>query len=56
MYEKDGKYYQRRLGWVSTAETNVVKKEIHFVLGSGNHARTFLHRTPEGRIFELPIA
>jgi hypothetical protein len=55
MYEKEGRYYQRhhQLGF-DGRETNVVEKEIHFVLGSGNHARTYLHRTPEGRIFELP--
>jgi tetratricopeptide (TPR) repeat protein len=57
IYSKEGKYYQRRhqVGF-DGRETNVVEKEIHFVLGSGNHARTFLHRTPEGRIFELPVA
>lgn len=57
MSMKDGKYYQRRhqIGF-DGRETNVVEKEIHFVVGSGNHARTYLHRTPEGRIFELPLA
>jgi predicted CXXCH cytochrome family protein len=57
MYEKDGKYYQRRhqIGF-DGKETNVLEKEIHFVLGSGNHARTYLHRTSEGRIVELPAA
>jgi hypothetical protein len=54
-YEKAGKYYQRRhqIGF-GGKETNVVEKEIHFVVGSGNHVRTYLHRTPDGRIFELP--
>lgn len=57
MYQRDGKYYQRRhqLGFEGQ-ETNVVEKEIHFVLGSGNHARTYLHRTSEGRLLELPVA
>jgi predicted CXXCH cytochrome family protein len=57
IYRKDGRYYQRRhqTGFDGT-ETNVVEKEIHLVLGSGNHARTFLHRSPDGRIFELPVA
>ncbi len=32
-----------------------VEKEIHYVLGSGNHARSFLHRTPEGRLLEMPV-
>jgi predicted CXXCH cytochrome family protein len=57
IYEKDGKYYQRRhqIGF-DGSETNVVEKQIDFVLGSGNHARTYLTRTPEGRIYELPLA
>ena len=43
------KYFQRQ----STIDfdgkqTSVVEHEIDFVLGSGNHARTYLHRTPMG--------
>jgi len=54
-YGRDGKYYQRRhqIGF-GGKETNTVEKEIHFVVGSGNHVRTYLHQTPDGRIFELP--
>lgn len=57
LYEKDGRYFQRRhqIGF-DGRETNVVDKEIHFIVGSGNHARTYLHRTRDGRIFELPVA
>lgn len=57
MYRRDGKYYQRRHQKDSDgSEQNIVEKEIHFIVGSGNHARTYLHRTPEGRLFELPVA
>jgi tetratricopeptide (TPR) repeat protein len=35
--------------------TNAVEKEIHYVLGSGNHARSYLHRTPENRLIEMPV-
>jgi predicted CXXCH cytochrome family protein len=54
---RDGTYYQRRhqTGF-DGREINVVEKQIHFVVGSGNHARTFLHRTPQGKITELPVA
>jgi predicted CXXCH cytochrome family protein len=57
MYEREGKHYQRRhqIGF-DGRETNVVEKEIHFVIGSGNHARTYLHRTADGKMFELPVA
>ena len=57
IYQSDGRYFQRRhqLG-PDGKETNFVEKEIHFVIGSGNHTRTYLQRTPEGRIVELPVA
>jgi tetratricopeptide (TPR) repeat protein len=35
--------------------TNAVEKEIHYVLGSGNHARSYLHRTPQNRLIEMPV-
>jgi predicted CXXCH cytochrome family protein len=37
-------------------EINVIEKEIHYVMGSGNHARSYIHRTPENRLIELPVA
>jgi len=55
-YRKDGKYYQIRyqIGF-DGKESNVIEKEIHYVMGSGNHARTYLHQTPEGALIQLPI-
>lgn len=57
MQSRDGKYFQRRhqKGFDGKDE-NVVEKEVHYVAGSGNHARTYLHLTPEGKLFELPVA
>ena len=53
---RDGKYFQRRWQQGSDgAEINVVDKEIHYVMGSGNHARTYLHQYPDGRLIELPL-
>lgn len=56
MYRKDGKFYQRRhqIGF-DGKETNVIEKEINFVLGSGNHSRSYLHQGPDGRLSELPV-
>ena len=34
---------------------NVEELEIHYVMGSGNHARTFLHRDKRGALLELPL-
>ena len=57
MLERNGKYYQRRyqVGFQGE-QTNVDEKEIDFVLGSGNHVRTYLHRTSAGALLELPLA
>ena len=57
MIQRGGRYYQRRheLG-PGGRETNVVEKEIRFVLGSGAHARTYLLQTPGGQLAEAPVA
>jgi predicted CXXCH cytochrome family protein len=54
--ERDGKYFQRRwqIGF-DGKETNVEEKQIDFVLGSGNHARTYLHLTSRGTLQQLPL-
>lgn len=57
MYQRDGKYYQRRhqIGF-GGKEANVLEREIHFIMGSGNHARTYLHRSAGGKLIQLPVA
>ena len=54
--ERDGRFYQRRhqTGF-DGKQTNAIEKEIHFVMGSGNHARAFLHRTGRNMLVELPL-
>ena len=37
-------------------ETNAIEVEAHYVIGSGNHAQTFLHRNTDGRLFEMPVS
>ena len=53
---RDEKFFLRRhqLAYRG-AVTNVVEKQIHYVIGSGNHARSFVHRTDDGRLLELPL-
>jgi len=57
MFERDGKWYQRRhqTGF-GGKKTNVVEKEIEFVIGSGNHSRSYLYRNSEGRLMEMPVS
>jgi tetratricopeptide (TPR) repeat protein len=54
--ERDGALYQRRhqIGF-DGKETNVLELEADYVVGSGNHARTFLHRAADGRLVQLPL-
>jgi tetratricopeptide (TPR) repeat protein len=53
---RDGRYYQRRwqIGFGGD-KTNAEEMRIDYVLGSGNHARSYLHRTPRGTLIELPL-
>lgn len=57
MIQRDGKYYQRRYqtGYLGK-ETNVEEKQIDFVMGSGNHARTYLHQTSRHTLQQLPLS
>jgi len=40
----------------SGKETEVQESRIDYVMGSGNHVRTFLHQTVRGALIELPLA
>jgi tetratricopeptide (TPR) repeat protein len=57
MLQRGGKYYQRRYQLDSAGkEINVDEKQIDFVMGSGNHVRTYLHRAKDGAFQQLPLA
>jgi predicted CXXCH cytochrome family protein len=57
MFERGGKYYQRRwqIGF-DGKETNVDEKQIDYVIGSGNHSRTYLHLTSRNMLQVLPLS
>ena len=53
---RDGLYFQRR--WQLDAAGKQINSEelkIDYVMGSGNHARSYLHRTERGMLMELPL-
>ncbi|MEO6760461.1 MAG: tetratricopeptide repeat protein, partial [Saprospiraceae bacterium] len=54
---KDGGWYQRwwQVG-LKGEEKSAGESKIDFVMGSGNHVRTYLHRTTRGTLIELPLA
>jgi predicted CXXCH cytochrome family protein len=39
-----------------TSGQGILEKSIDFVVGSGNHSKTFVHRDQSGRLLELPIS
>jgi predicted CXXCH cytochrome family protein len=53
---RGGQYYQRRwqIGF-DGGKTTEEELKIDYVMGSGNHARSYLHRTPRGTLIELPL-
>jgi len=56
MSVRGGAYYQRR--WQTGfdgKETNVEEMKIDYAIGSGNHARSYLHRMANGGYIELPL-
>ena len=57
MIERDGRFFQRRFTvGADGREENVREETVDYVLGSGNHARTYLHRTTQGKLIELPVS
>ncbi len=56
MLRRNGRYYQRRwqIGF-GDQETNVDEQTVDFVMGSGSHARTYLHQTASGALQQLPL-
>jgi tetratricopeptide (TPR) repeat protein len=53
---RNGQYFQGR--WQldgSGKEINAEELKIDYVMGSGNHARSYLHRTERGMLIELPL-
>ena len=54
---RDGGWYQRwwQIGLEGRQES-AGESKIDYVMGSGNHVRTYLHRTARGTLIELPLA
>ena len=55
MVRHDGRFFQRRYQIDAGQQRNAFEQEIHFVLGSGNKERDYLHLSPSGKLTQLPI-
>jgi Tfp pilus assembly protein PilF len=51
MIESGGRLVQRR-----TSTQGVFEKAVDFVVGSGNHTRTYLYRGAGGQLFQMPLS
>jgi predicted CXXCH cytochrome family protein len=56
MFRRGADYFQLRyqLGYEGK-RTNVEETKIDYFLGSGIHARAYLHRSTDGRLLQLPV-
>jgi Tfp pilus assembly protein PilF len=52
----DGIYQRRWQIGYQGGEENIEEVKVDYVMGSGNHVRTYLHRTVRGTLIELPLA
>ena len=57
MVRRDGRLLMKRHQLDAEGEPiNAVEQQVDWILGSGNHSRTYLFRTPGGELYQLPIA
>jgi tetratricopeptide (TPR) repeat protein len=57
MVQRDGTYFQRQYQTGFDAKpANVRETEINYILGSGNHVRSYLHRAARNTLILLPLA
>lgn len=57
MVRSGDEYYQRRYQLDAKGQPiHLMEKRVDYIMGSGNHARTYLHRTAAGTLVELPLA
>lgn len=57
MIERNGEFFERRSErGFDGKETNVMEERIDYVIGSGNHSRSYLHRAADGQLIELPVS
>ncbi|MGO4211963.1 tetratricopeptide repeat protein [Terriglobus sp. 2YAB30_2] len=58
MVQQDGAFYLRRsvLNQDPGQEIENYTQRMDYAIGSGNHARTYLHRTTDGKLIELPVS
>ena len=54
MVRRNGRFFQQRYQLQQGGEVNLFEQEVHYVIGSGNHARTYLNLSTGGVLTQLP--
>ncbi|HEY2292163.1 MAG TPA: tetratricopeptide repeat protein [Thermoanaerobaculia bacterium] len=52
----DGLVFRRWREGTWGEPVHLFEQPVDWILGSGHHARTYLYRTPDGALFQLPLA
>ena len=56
VFRRDGRIFQRRYELDSQGnQSNAFEQQATYAIGSGNHARSFLHQSSSGELTELPL-
>jgi predicted CXXCH cytochrome family protein len=55
LIRRDRRFFQQRYFLQQSREVNLFEQEVHFVIGSGNHARSYLHLSAGGVLTQLPV-
>lgn len=57
MTHEGEKFFQTRFQKAPDGSViNEKKVDITYVVGSGNHSRSYVHREPDGKLYQLPVA
>ena len=57
MVLRDGNYVQQQYQIGPDGKRiNESERQVDYILGSGNHSRTFLHRRPDNTLVQMPLA
>ena len=56
LQQRQGRYFQQRyLRGADGKPVHLREEEVTYIVGSGNHARSYLHHNPNGVITQLPV-
>ena len=55
-HDNDHFYQTRYQKAPDGSHINEKKVEVSYIVGSGNHSRSYVHREPDGKVYQLPVA